>query len=68
MTRKTDETGAARRGRPRAYDTQTALKQATDAFWRTGYSGTSLDAIAAATGMNPPRANKANVPTPTPAR
>jgi TetR/AcrR family transcriptional regulator, copper-responsive repressor len=54
MTRKTDQTGTARRGRPRAYDTQTALKQATDTFWRTGYSGTSLDAIAAATGMNPP--------------
>lgn len=54
MAGKTSETGAARRGRPRAYDAQTALKQATDAFWRTGYSGTSLDAIVAATGMNPP--------------
>jgi TetR/AcrR family transcriptional regulator, copper-responsive repressor len=54
MARKTSETGTARRGRPRAYDTETALKQATDAFWRTGYSGTSLDTIAAATGMNPP--------------
>lgn len=54
MARKTSETGAARRGRPRAYDAQTALKQVTDAFWRTGYSGTSLDAIVAATGMNPP--------------
>src|SRR5258708_4795555 len=54
MARKNSETGPARRGRPRAYDTQAALKQATETFWRTGYSGTSLDSIAAATGMNPP--------------
>jgi AcrR family transcriptional regulator len=43
-----------RRGRPPAYDRQAALKRATDEFWRAGYSGTSLDSIAAATGMNPP--------------
>jgi AcrR family transcriptional regulator len=54
MAGKTNETAPARRGRPRAYDTETALKQATEAFWKTGYSGTSLDSIAAATGMNPP--------------
>src|SRR6201995_742374 len=54
MARKNSETEPVRRGRPRAYDAQTALKQATDTFWRTGYSGTSLDSIAAATGMNPP--------------
>jgi AcrR family transcriptional regulator len=54
MARKNSETGPARRGRPRAYDTQAALKQATDTFWRTGYAGTSLDSISAATGMNPP--------------
>src|SRR6201996_1187451 len=54
MARKTNETGPARRGRPRAYDTQAALKQATETFLKTGYSGTSLDSIAAATGMNPP--------------
>jgi TetR/AcrR family transcriptional regulator, copper-responsive repressor len=54
MAPKKTETGTARRGRPRAYDTETALKRATEAFWRTGYSATSLDSIAAATGMNPP--------------
>ena len=54
MARKNSETAPARRGRPRAYDANTALKRATDTFWRTGYSGTSLDSIAAATGMNPP--------------
>jgi AcrR family transcriptional regulator len=54
MPRKNSEPEAPRRGRPRAYDPEAALKQATDTFWRAGYSGTSLDSIAAATGMNPP--------------
>jgi AcrR family transcriptional regulator len=54
MARKKSETGSARRGRPPAYDAETALKRATEAFWRTGYSGTSLDKVAAATGMSPP--------------
>ena len=54
MARANSETGPVRRGRPRAYDAQAALKQATDTFWKAGYSGTSLDSIAAATGMNPP--------------
>ena len=54
MTQKKADTAPARRGRPRAYDAQAALKQATETFWRGGYSGTSLDEIAAATGMNPP--------------
>jgi len=43
-----------RRGRPPAYDRDAALQQATDAFWRAGFSGTSLDELAAATGMNRP--------------
>jgi AcrR family transcriptional regulator len=42
------------RGRPRAYDPQAALRRATDMFWKTGYSATSLDDISAATGMNRP--------------
>ncbi|QIP08376.1 TetR/AcrR family transcriptional regulator [Bradyrhizobium symbiodeficiens] len=54
MARKKSDTGAARRGRPAAYDAETALRQATETFWRAGYSGTSLDKIAAATGMSPP--------------
>jgi AcrR family transcriptional regulator len=54
MSRNNIETAPVRRGRPRAYDAQAALKQATETFWKTGYSGTSLDSIAAATGMNPP--------------
>lgn len=51
---KKDEPGKKPRGRPRAYDPETALRQAAEAFWKTGYSGTSLDDISAATGMNRP--------------
>jgi len=42
------------RGRPRAYEPEAALQRATDRFWTSGYSRTSLDEIAAATGMNRP--------------
>src|SRR5262249_17102093 len=42
------------RGRPRAYDPETALQTAIEAFWQAGYSGTSLDDLSAATGMNRP--------------
>src|SRR5947209_11506451 len=42
------------RGRPRAYDPQVALARAAEAFWKAGYAGTSLDDLAAATGMNRP--------------
>src|SRR5690349_19624427 len=43
-----------RRGRPRAYDPDTALDRARDLFWDAGFAATSLDALAAATGMNRP--------------
>jgi TetR/AcrR family transcriptional regulator, copper-responsive repressor len=43
-----------RRGRPRAYDPDQALAQATAAFWDAGFSATSLDDLSAATGMNRP--------------
>jgi AcrR family transcriptional regulator len=45
---------AAKRGRPRLYDPDTALTQATAAFWDAGYAATSLDAICTGTGMNRP--------------
>lgn len=54
MEQKETDAEARRRGRPRAYDPETALRQATDAFWKTGYSGTSFDEIATAAGMNRP--------------
>jgi AcrR family transcriptional regulator len=43
-----------KRGRPRAYDPERALAQATAAFWDAGFSATSLDDLSAATGMNRP--------------
>ena len=43
-----------RRGRPRAYDPDIALRQATETFWDQGYAGASLDDLSAATGMNRP--------------
>jgi TetR/AcrR family transcriptional regulator, transcriptional repressor for nem operon len=38
-------------GRPRAFDEESVLNAARDQFWTTGYAGTSMDAIAAATGL-----------------
>src|SRR6185503_13287769 len=43
-----------RRGRPRAYDPDTALARAAATFWKAGYAGTSLDDLVEATGMNRP--------------
>lgn len=54
MTEKKSDTAVKRRGRPRDYDRQAALQRATETFWKTGYAGTSLDSLSAATGMNPP--------------
>jgi len=55
MVQKQSTPAAPRpRGRPRAYDPDDALARATAAFWRAGFSGTSLDALSDATGMNRP--------------
>jgi len=43
-----------KRGRPREYDPQIALRRATDAFWDGGFAGTSLDDLSARMGMNRP--------------
>jgi len=43
-----------RRGRPREYDRESALADAMSVFWRNGYAATSLDDLAAATGLNRP--------------
>ncbi len=43
-----------RRGRPRQYDPEQALANAAESFWKGGYAGTSLDDLAASTGMNRP--------------
>src|SRR6476659_7696423 len=50
----TVKTNEIRRGRPRSYDPGEALERATDAFWRQGYSATSLDALSEATRMTQP--------------
>ncbi|MBC7670346.1 MAG: TetR/AcrR family transcriptional regulator [Gemmatimonadaceae bacterium] len=42
------------RGRPRGYDPEVALGQATATFWNQGFAGASLDDLSAATGMNRP--------------
>ncbi len=42
------------RGRPKEYDPATALGAAGAVFWAQGFSGTSLDDLASAMGMNRP--------------
>ena len=42
------------RGRPKLYDSEAALKAAGAVFWAKGYSGTSLDDLSNAMGMNRP--------------
>lgn len=54
VQKETEKPEAKRRGRPRAYDPQVALARAAEVFWKAGYAGTSLDDLAAATGMNRP--------------
>ena len=52
--KKTTGPGPRPRGRPRAYDADAALAQAMSAFWRFGYSATSLEQLSDATDMNRP--------------
>ncbi|SSI83706.1 transcriptional regulator, TetR family [Acinetobacter baumannii] len=42
------------RGRPRSYDPERVLERALHAFWKGGFSGTSLDTLALVTGLNRP--------------
>ncbi|WOB24600.1 MULTISPECIES: TetR/AcrR family transcriptional regulator [Xanthomonas] len=54
MVHKTTEDPARPRGRPRKFDEATVLERARDVFWNHGYAATSLDELAAATGLNRP--------------
>ena len=52
--RDASEAVSKRRGRPRAFEAETALAQAMDVFWTDGFAATSLDDVSAATGLNRP--------------
>jgi AcrR family transcriptional regulator len=54
MSEPQEEGQTRRRGRPRQYDPDRALAKAAEVFWKNGYAATSLDDLAAATGMNRP--------------
>src|SRR5438477_4970325 len=49
-----NQKAATPRGRPREYDPNQALARATEAFWRAGYSATSVEDLSIATKMNRP--------------
>ena len=52
MVQKNPERAA--RGRPRSFDTDQVLGAVRDTFWRYGFAGTSMDQLAAATGLHKP--------------
>jgi AcrR family transcriptional regulator len=52
--KKSVHSAPRQRGRPRAYDADTAIAQAMSAFWQFGYSATSLEQLSDATDMNRP--------------
>ena len=52
--RDAPKAASRKRGRPRAFEPETALAQAMDVFWKDGFAATSLDDVSAATGLNRP--------------
>lgn len=47
-------TQQSKRGRPRKFNEAETLQQIVQVFWKNGYAATSLDQIAAETGLNRP--------------
>jgi AcrR family transcriptional regulator len=54
MVQKTNQEAPRPRGRPRKFDETEVVERARDVFWNYGYAATSLDDLAAATGLNRP--------------
>ena len=54
MVQKNESASVRPRGRPRKFDETKVLEQARDVFWANGYAATSVDDLAAATGLNRP--------------
>jgi AcrR family transcriptional regulator len=54
MVQKEARSESRPRGRPRSFDPDAVLEKAREVFWNLGYAATSLDDLAAATGLNRP--------------